>query len=72
MRAQKYYFENIPNVLKIYFPELLNTDEKDDLMTMEMQRINGPPLSYCYVNGKYENLINADSSRKSNQCAFFK
>lgn len=51
MKAQAYYYEHIPQALKIYFPEVLSTDEQNDTMTMEMQRINGPPMSYCYVNG---------------------
>jgi len=55
MKAQKYYYENIPTALKVYFATLLNCEEKDDVMTMEMQRINGPPLTYCYVNGTLTN-----------------
>eukprot|EP00742_Colponemidia_sp_Colp-10_P003597 GILJ01003829.1.p1 GENE.GILJ01003829.1~~GILJ01003829.1.p1 ORF type:complete len:812 (+),score=126.85 GILJ01003829.1:47-2437(+) len=51
LASQRFFFENIPSKIQHFFAPLLSVEEKNGLLTLAMQRINGVPLSYAYVHG---------------------
>ena len=50
IRGELYFYENIPNELKIYFSNLLNYNKNDNYITINIDYIEGIPLYFLYLN----------------------
>jgi len=57
MRGELYYYKNIPNELKDFFPKLLQNDSRIDTLILELEYIKGIPLFYLYKHERITEQI---------------
>ena len=50
IKGEVFFYENIPNNLKKYFPNLIHYNKFDDKIEMNIDYINGIPLYFLYAN----------------------
>jgi capsule biosynthesis phosphatase len=50
IKGEVFFYENIPNNLKKYFPNLIHYNTFDDKIEMKIDYINGIPLYFLYTN----------------------
>jgi capsule biosynthesis phosphatase len=50
LKGELYYYQNIPNGLKNYFPKLYNYNKNDNYIELKIDYIEGIPLYYLYKN----------------------
>jgi capsule biosynthesis phosphatase len=48
IKGEHYIYQNIPEEIKSYFPNLLDFNKNNDLMELKLEHINGIPLYYLY------------------------
>jgi len=50
LKGELYYYQNIPNELKNYFPKLYNYNKNNNYIELKIDYIEGIPLYYLYKN----------------------
>lgn len=50
LKGELYYYQNIPNDLKNYFPKLYNYNKNNNYIELKIDYIEGIPLYYLYKN----------------------
>ena len=48
IKGEHYIYQNIPEEIKSYFPNLLDFNKNNDQMELKLEHINGIPLYYLY------------------------
>ena len=48
IKGEHYIYQNIPEEIKSYFPNLLDFNKNEDQMELKLEHINGIPLYYLY------------------------
>ena len=56
-QGELYFYQNIPEILKDYFPKLITYNKMDTKIELQIEFINGIPLYYLYKNKLITNKI---------------